>query len=58
MFVFCMIPLSLVGGVKASYDFGKEEKKYENTDFLVQTIQTFSEDKVLEFEIKKYGVQH
>ena len=59
MFVFCMIPLSLVfRGVKAGYHFGKEEKKYEYTDFRVQTVQTFSEDKVTEFEIKKYGVQH
>ena len=30
--------------------------KYKYIDVLVQTVQTFSEDKVMEFEIKKYGV--
>ena len=59
MFVFCMIPLSLVfRRVEARYDFRKKEKKYEYTDFLVQTVQTFSENKVTEYRIKKYRVQH
>ena len=30
--------------------------KYKYIDVLVQTVQTFSADKVMEFEIKKYGV--
>lgn len=59
MFVFGMIPSSLVfRRVEARYDFGKKEKKYEYTDFLVQTVQIFSENKVTEYGIKKYRVQH
>ena len=37
----------------------ERRKKYEYIDSLVQTVQTvqtFSEDTVMEFEVKKYGV--
>lgn len=30
--------------------------KFDYIDSLVQTVQTFSEDTKMEFEIKKYGV--
>ena len=34
----------------------KKRKKFDYIDSLVQTVQTFSEDTKMEFEIKKYGV--
>ena len=34
----------------------KKRKKFDYIDSLEQTVQTFSEDTMMEFEIKKYGV--
>lgn len=34
----------------------KKRKKFDYIDSPVQTVQTFSEDTKMEFEIKKYGV--
>lgn len=34
----------------------KKRKKFDYIDSLEQTVQTFSEDTKMEFEIKKYGV--